>query len=75
MRVLLTSEPYAPIFGVRCADIRQEEFDNPHGEPGRLYLAGFLTTDARAEWVAMQGYEVVSGNGADTENPALARGA
>lgn len=59
MRVIFRNEAYAPIFAVYAADNRQEDCDNPHGKPALLYVAGFATTDARAEWVAAQGYEVV----------------
>lgn len=72
MRVILTTEPYAPIFCVWAADLDQAEFNDGYPQqvrdaypalfrPGPVYLGGWSATDARAAHVAVMGWEVVEG--------------
>lgn len=53
-RVILRTDPIAPIFAVYTADA-----DACGDKPALMWLHAFQTTDARAEWVAAQGYEVI----------------
>ena len=77
MRVILTTEPQQPLYGVRAADIPTPEdrwgaaqaYPSLFRDP-RCYLAGFLTEQGRADWVALHGYEIVTGDDAGTKNPA-----